>query len=229
MKNPFSFRILVGVITVIALLSGCKKDSTGPQTGSVTDIDGNTYTTITIGNQVWMTENLRVTHFRNGDALNFVTDNTQWGETTSAACCYYENNSQNGLIYGILYNWYAVSDSRNLAPDGWHVATDADWTTLIAGLGGASVAGGKLKEAGTSHWLTPNGGATNESGFTALPGGVRVLGGSFFELATSALWWTSSEASATEAWLRLITYYGSSVERAMNSKGAGIAVRCVKD
>lgn len=138
---------------------------------TVTDYDGNVYQTVLIGDQCWMMENLKVTHYRNGDPIPHVTDGVTWGNLTSGAYCNYNNDEGNVATYGRLYNWYAVDDSRNIAPAGWHVPSDAEWQTLVDYLGGDAVAGGKMKEAGTTHWASPNTGATNESGFTALPGG----------------------------------------------------------
>ncbi len=134
--------------------------------------------------QSWMTTNLDVDHYRNGDPIPHVTDPTEWKNLTTGAYCYYANDSAKyAAVYGKLYNWYVVNDPRGLAPEGWHVPTDFEWTTLTDCLGGVSVAGGPMKETGTSHWILPNEGATNESGFTGLPGGVRSSqDGSFFDL-----------------------------------------------
>ena len=140
--------------------------TTSHETGTVTDADGNTYRTIKIGNQWWMAENLRTTRYRNGDPIPTVTDNFTWGHLLTGACCSYDNDSSMVFTYGRLYNWHAVSDGRGLAPLGWHVPSDADWGTLVEYLGGSAVAGGKMKEAGTAHWLSPNTGATNESAFS---------------------------------------------------------------
>ena len=127
-----------------------------PQTSTVTDIDGNVYQTVTIGTQEWMAENLKVTHYRNGDPIQLVTDDSSWSNLSTGAYCDYDNDGDNVAVYGRLYNWFAVNDSRAIAPAGWHVATAADWQTLIDILGGDAVAGGKMKEAGTAHWLAPN-------------------------------------------------------------------------
>ncbi len=158
---------------------------------SVMDIDGNVYRTVVIGDQVWMAENLRVTHYRNGDPIPNVTSNNSWTDLTWGAYCYYENNPENDEVYGKLYNYYAVIDSRNIAIEGWHVPTDAEWVTLANYLGGLSVAGGKLKESGTEHWHFPNTGATNESGFTGLPGGYRDFsGGGFSDMNYAGRFWS---------------------------------------
>jgi uncharacterized protein (TIGR02145 family) len=157
---------------------------------TVTDIDGNVYKGVKIGNQWWMAENLKVTHYRNGDPIPNITGDSAWYNHFAGAYCNYNNDIANVAIYGRLYNRYAISDSRNIAPTGWHVSTDAEWQTMINYLGGDSVAGGKLMEAGTEHWGVNEGG-TNESGFTALPGGFRASYGGFVEMRFMALFWAS--------------------------------------
>jgi len=148
--------------------------------GVVKDVDGNSYKTIKIGNQIWMAENLKTTHYANGDAIPDGTGAGDIsGETDPKYWFAYVDDLNNVTTYGRLYTWYTVIDSRNVCPDGWHVPTDTEWTTLTDYLGGTSVAGGKLKETGTTHWTTPNTGATNETGFTALPGGYRSNNGAF--------------------------------------------------
>jgi len=175
-NSPDTYTVLLGVKDTSGLTGHTTKEVTvyeAPETGSVTDIDGNVYQTVKIGNQWWMMENLKVTSYRNGEAIPNVTDTTEWYNLTTGAYCYYDNDAYNTTIYGRLYNWYSINDSRSIAPTGWHVPTDEEWTTVINYLGGESVAGGKLKENGTTHWTSPNNGATNESGFSALPGGYR--------------------------------------------------------
>jgi uncharacterized protein (TIGR02145 family) len=184
---------------------------------------------VTIGTQVWKTKNLDVDHYRNGDPIPQVTNATEWHNLTTGAWCYYDNDPANGAIYGKLYNWYAVNDSRGLAPDGWHIPSDEEWTTLSTYLGGEGVAGSKLKEAGTSHWKSPNPDATNETGFTALPGGYRYSNGTFFTIGSSAGWWCSAEDSTTNAWCRSMDNYGSYLSSHSFGKALGQAVRCVKD
>lgn len=147
--------------------------------GTIRDIDGNTYKTVKIGIQLWMKENLNVSHYRNGDPIPEVKNPTEWINLTTGAWCYYINDSAMGPRYGKLYNWYAVNDPRGLAPTDWHVPSHAEWISLTTYLGGEDVAGGKMKEAGTSHWQSPNAGATNSSGFTALPGGYRLSNGAY--------------------------------------------------
>ena len=197
---------------------------------TVTDIDGNVYHTVTIGAQTWMVENLKTTKYRNGESIANVTDNDGWNELRSGAYCNYYNSDENGITYGKLYNWFAVNDSRNIAPTGWHVSTDSEWTTLINYLG-EEKAGRKLKEAGKSHWEKPNKGATNSSGFTALPGGDRSgNGGTFLSIGRYGHWWSSSEGDSGYAWDRLMRCDdGDDVTRKRSSKEWGLSVRCLRD
>jgi uncharacterized protein (TIGR02145 family) len=197
--------------------------------GTVTDIDGNIYLTIKIGDQWWMMENLKVTHYRNGDPIPNVTDYGGWEALSTGAYCNYDNDEGHVAVYGRLYNWYAVDDSRNIAPEGWHVPSDAEWQTLVDYLGGNLVAGGKMKEAGISHWYTPNEGATNESGFTALPGGYRWFDGSFGYMGNEAYFWSFTEANSLTAWCRGLFYFSSGVGRYSDGKRLGHSVRCVRD
>ena len=185
--------------------------------------------TIVIGTQQWMRENLDVVTYRNGDVIPQVTNATAWAALTTGAWCYYDNDSANGAIYGKLYNWYAVNDPRGLAPTGWHVATDAEWTILTDKLGGPTVAGGKMKSVGTTRWTTPNTGANNESGFTGLPGGYRGSSGSFFDVGGNGYWWSSSEGGTAYAWNRSLNYYSGNANRSNSNKTYGFSVRCLRD
>jgi uncharacterized protein (TIGR02145 family) len=200
--------------------------------GTMTDTDGNSYKTIVIGSHTWMAENLRTVSFRNGDSIPEVTSNTEWKSLTSAAFCNYENTTNRDDIAttGRLYNWFAVSDSRNLAPEGWHVATDADWLELTSFLGNEEIAGGKLKETTMLHWLNPNTGASNQSGFTALPGGRReYTDGSFINKGTDGFWWTGSAYNPDYSWYRYLHFDVTDCYRANFHKQYGFSVRCVKD
>jgi len=201
----------------------------GPETGTVSDIDGNTYLTIKIGDQWWMTENLKVTHYRNGDPISNVTDDGTWETLTTGAYCEYNNDIGNVATYGRLYNWFAVDDSRNIAPEGWHVPSQADWQILIDYLGGNAIAGGKMKEAGTAHWDDPNTGATNESGFTALPGGYRSLGGPYAHMGLWGFFWSSTEENVNSAYYSYMGYDNTEVNSIWNDKEIGISIRCIKD
>jgi uncharacterized protein (TIGR02145 family) len=205
---------------------GCKNVSTYKK--GLTDIDGNIYHTIKIGSQVWMVENLNVTKYRNGDPISNLTDGTQWKNTNTGAYCDYDNNGFNASSYGRLYNWHAVNDSRKIAPEGWHVASDAEWTTLTNYLGGEVVAGGKMKEVGFDFWQSPNAGATNESGFTALPGGTRYFDGAFDNNSRLAYWWTST-GDPGGAWYRYVIWEDAKVHRFGHLLGSGFSVRCVMD
>ena len=205
--------------------------------GTMTDQDGNVYKTITIGTQTWMAENLRTTKFRDGTYMPNIAYGL-WYLGENNAYCSYNNNTDPVAIatYGRLYNWHTVNSSRNIAPTGWHVPSDAEWTTLITYLGGESVAGGKMKEPGTMHWLTPNTGATNESGFTGLPTGKRDSGGSepepFFNfMGACSYYWSSTEPGPNYAvgdYCRL-SCDNATLYRYNNSKAEGFAVRLVKD
>jgi uncharacterized protein (TIGR02145 family) len=195
-------------------------------TGEVKDIDGNVYTKITIGTQVWLAENLRTTKLNDGTSIPLVSNSTLWGGLTTPAYCYYNSDLTNKDIYGFLYNWYTVNSGK-LAPTGWHVATDADWTVLETYL--ATNTGGKLKEAGTAHWQSPNTGATNETGFTALPGGSRYYSGNFLMINQYGGWWTSTEYDASNATFRCMQFDQGSVNKAAAFKMMGLSVRCVKN
>ncbi|MEI6820595.1 MAG: FISUMP domain-containing protein [Bacteroidota bacterium] len=201
----------------------------GPQTPPH-DIDGNVYEAVTIGTQTWMKQNLNVTHYRNGDAiLTNITDNGAWSNLTTGAYCNYNNDANNAITYGRLYNWYTVVDSRNLCPTGWHVPSDAEWTTLTDYLGGESIAGGKLKEAGLAHWQSPNSEATNETGFTALPSGFRFVDGSYNDINHDGFWWSSTEYNTGEVWARYMHYGYGSTGSYWVGKLTGFSVRCLKD
>ena len=206
-------------------------DSAIGDSSTVTDIDGNVYQTVQIGDQCWIAENLKVKHYRNGDPILHLTDNSGWTSTSSGAYCVYNNDPSNAETYGNLYNWYAVDDSRNIAPEGWHVPTDDEWQTLVDYLGGSSVAGGKLKEAGTEHWNSPNTGATNESGFTALPGGYRGYGGggSYSSMGNAGDFWSSTGSPSGGAWGRDLGCSSSVVYRSNFNKQFGFSVRCLRD
>ena len=195
----------------------------------VTDVDGNNYLTININGQEWMAENLRTTIYANGDPIPNVTDNTQWSSLTTGAWAHYNNDNQYENPYGKLYNWYTVADTRNVCPTGWHVPTDLEYTLLTDYLGGEPVAGGKMKEAGTSHWASPNTGATNSSGFTGLPGGKRIYNGDFSDIGAFGSWWSSSESNSYYAWSRRLDFLNGNALRADYTKVDGLSVRCIKD
>ena len=232
--------------SLLLLVVGCGDDDdagTNPDnpTGTVTDIDGYVYQTIKIGNQWWMAENLKAIHYRNGDAIPHVTDNGDWEGLTTGAYCEYDNVVNDVATYGRLYNWYAVADSRTIAPAGWHVPSDDEWKQLEMYLGMSQAKadstgwrgtdeGGKLKETGTTHWSGLNTDATNESGFTALPGGYRSSDGSHFgAMGTSAYFWLSTEVDYHHAWDRCLGRYYLEIGRYHDTKRFGFSVRCVRD
>ena len=203
--------------------------------GSVSDVEGNTYKTVTIGNQIWMAENLKTTKYNDGTTIPLVTDSTVWKKLSTPGYCWYNNDATaNKNIYGALYNWYTLNTGK-LCPTGWHVPSDAEWTILTTYLGGETVAGGKLKETGTSHWLSPNTGATNESGFAAVPGGYRYFGGTFYDLGGFGYWWSTTESFSMEYSFTTIAYYlqmyydYSGVSRSYFEKQRGFSVRCLRD
>jgi uncharacterized protein (TIGR02145 family) len=180
---------------------------------------------VTLCDQTWMTKNLDVTTYRNGDPIPEVTNATQWANLTTGAWCYYNNDPAMGAIYGKLYNWYSVNDPRRLAPTGWHVPSDAEWTTLTDCLGGVPIAGGKMKAIGTTTWVTPNTAATNSSGWTGLPGGFRFNTGSFHDVGTYGFWWSSSN----NAWSRHLFYTSGIIYSSFFTKLYGFSFRCLKD
>jgi len=207
------------------------------------DIDGNEYKTIKIGNQVWMAENLRVTRYRNGQPIANVSSTADWAslaeKTDKAAWCFYGNNAKNESIYGKLYNFYAAKDSRNIAPQGWHVPTNAEWIQLGDYLRGVATAAGKLKATGTTQWAAPNTGATNSSGFTALPAGERLADGTFGGLKFRTHYWSTDLYGGdpfTQYSLAVSLFYNqqllyNSADGSFNGLNAlaALSVRCVKD
>ena len=196
----------------------------------VTDQDKIEYKTVIIGSQEWMSENLNVENYRNGDPIPQVQDDEQWKNLTTGAWCYYENNPENGKTCCKLYNWYAVNDSRGLAPNGWHIPSDAEFTKLTDYLGGEDVAGGKLKAP--TVWKDPNSGASNESGFTAFPGGYRNFNSLFGGLNEEGIFWSSKQYSQGNlAFVCYLEYSSSQVNNFVYGldKKSGLSVRCLKN
>ena len=200
-----------------------------PVANKMIDIDGNQYDVITIGNQIWMKENLKVSKYRNGESIPTGLDNSAWENTNMGAYAIY--NNVNIDIYGKLYNWYAVTDSRGLCPSGWHLPSDREWTTLTNYLRGESVAGGKMKSSGTTYWIDPNTAATNESGFSALPGGFRKFNGDFSSIRDLAFFWSATEFDKYDAWARQLSNGSGDVgRRGFNfDKSVGASVRCISN
>lgn len=201
---------------------------------TLSDVNGNVYKTIKIGKRVWMVENLRTTKYNHGSPIPLVTDDFEWAHLSTPGYCWEKNDSSTyAQTYGALYNWYTVN-TGNLCPVGWHVPTDTEWIALLNQLGGQHLAGGKLKETGTAHWNSPNIGATNETGFTALPGGMRSMyDGYFTAVGAYGCWWSATEhvSISGNAWYMFITNSESqgSMDWSMDNKRAGYSVRCVKD
>ena len=203
----------------------------------IVDIEGNVYPVVQIGNQCWTSKNLNTSFYDNGEMVEHITPISEWssaGETQTAAWSYYNNDPLTEVFYGKLYNYYAVTDPRGLCPAGWRVPTDEDYTLLADFLGGIPVAGGKMKTTGTTTggtglWAPPNAAATNESGFSALPGGYRSAAGQFFSLSSFGSLWTSTTADAIDAWYRGLANYNGIVFRSTCDKGDGCSVRCVMD
>ena len=190
---------------------------------------GNQYKTVRIGNQVWMAENLNVDRFQNGDRIPEAKTEEEWkraGENGEPAWSYYQNNTSNGVQYGKLYNWYAVNDPRGLAPKGWSIPNDREWTTLSEYLGGEEGAGDKMKS--TSTWKG-NGYGTNESGFSGLPGGYRNDAGGFYHVGSDGYWWSSTEDGTSRAWDRGLYYGEGYLVRSSSTEGEGFSVRCLRD
>ena len=198
----------------------------------ILDGDGNEYFKITIGTQVWLTINLRTTKYNDGTPIPLVTNSSDWGNLTTPGYCWYNNDSTaNALPYGALYNYYAIADTatKQVCPEGWHVPSDDEWATLVGFLEGYPVAGGKLKEEGTLHWNSPNTGATNSSGFTAVAGGNRNTGGVFDEFLGGAFFWSSTVYSPDRGWYHYLSTNSDDAYRDNNLKDIGFSVRCIKD
>jgi len=219
-------------ISDISPLASSKKPTA--TVGKVKDVDGNWYKTVKIGEQWWMAENLKTTRFNDRTYIPLVTENSIWETLTTPGYCWFNNDEATyKATYGAMYNWFSLNATsnggKNVCPTGWHVPTDAEWTTLTSYLGGEEVAGGKLKETGTTHWFSPNTGATNETGFTALPSGLRGYDGVCYALGSYGYLWSSSESSATYGFYRYLVFNYSNLFGNPNFKQNGFAVRCLKD
>lgn len=237
MKSTTVLRKVAILSSTLLLFSACKKeeseptpDPAPPATLTVTDIDGNTYPAVRIGNQVWMAENLRTAHYRNGDPIPHLVDSADWAGAVAGGWCNYDNAPANDALYGKLYNWYATTDPRQICPEGWHVPTYTEWTTLMSYLGGAALAGGKLKST-SPQWDTPNIGATNETGFNALPGGIRLI--DHFDLeAMAAYFWGMALDSGSDASAWTLIYPSAELQVTTIHpfmRNNGICLRCMRD
>ena len=199
----------------------------------IKDVDGNVYKTVTIGTQTWMAENLKVSKYSDGTIIPNVKDSIEWSKLTTGAWCYYNNDAANNAKYGKLYNWYAVSKTtngnKNVCPTGWHVPTHAELSVVTGYLGGESVAGGKMKEVGTTSWNSPNADATNTSLFSALPGGLRDVHGYYNGIGYYGTWWSSTEVDTHHVWDRNLGASDGVAYMNDTNKEFGLSVRCLKD
>ncbi len=196
---------------------------------SIVDCQGNVYDIVKIGDQYWMADNLKKTQYNDGTDIPLVEDNGAWGSLSAPGYCWYDNDSAAyAQEYGALYNWYVI-ETGQLCPEGWHVPTDNDWTELTDFLGGESIAGGKLKQTGTSTWNSPNTGATNSTGFTAIASGQRNNDGTYNDMGDNCFLWSASEYSGTDAWYRRLSFDSEVTHSASHNKIKGFSVRCVRD
>jgi uncharacterized protein (TIGR02145 family) len=210
------------------MLAACKPSGQTTLSGSLVDRDGNVYRTVTIGGKTWMSENLRVSRYKNGESIPEVLDAKSWSTQKNGASSTYGNREENGKTYGRLYNWYAVNDPRGLAPEGWHVATDREWNELAETAGGEQHAGKSLKASGVWNGQSTTG--TGSLGFNAQASGARRdTDGGFVLLGEFARFWTPTEADGAKAIGRAMEYYDETVRRGEVKKENGFAVRCVKD
>jgi len=231
--NALFLVTIAGQVCSVSMAVQEKPSTIGIPGPNITDVENNTYKTVTIGTQQWMAENLKTSKYSDGTTIPNITDNTQWSNLTTGAWAYYNNDATNNAKYGKLYNWYAVSPTtngnKNVCPTGWHVPTDAEWTVLTDYLGGLSVAGGKMKEVGTTSWNSPNTDATNTSLFTGLAGGNRYYDGYYSYIGGYGYWWSSTEDGTTNAWGRTLDSYNGSAYRDGSVKRNGLSVRCLRD
>lgn len=195
---------------------------------TITDIDGHVYHTVRIDTQIWKAENLRTTRYSNGDVIPYVEESIIWSGLAIGAYCWYHSEAEDEIPFGKLYNWYAAADPRNVCPTGWHVPTRDDWDVLVNFLGGTNGAGGKMKESGTLHWLNPNDGASNASGFTGLGGGARNYNGSIYSFGEIGNCWSTYE-SAPYGLYRSLYYNHTKSEEFFTDKRVGFAIRCLKN
>ncbi|MEO7983461.1 MAG: fibrobacter succinogenes major paralogous domain-containing protein [Bacteroidota bacterium] len=219
---------------LLLIFSACKKNNAENVNMECRDIDGNIYDTVSICSKSWTKENLKVSHYRNGDLIPQVQNNLQWENLSTGAWCWYNNDSTNYSSYGKLYNWYAINDSRGLAPAGWQIPTEGDWADLATCLGGEAIAGGKIKtrgtvQASTGLWETPNVTVDPYSNFNGRPGGYRDAPGSFIGLGSYNYWWSSTAANSTTAKMRVIINFLSNMNKGSFGNNYGFYVRCRKD
>ncbi len=223
-----------GQVCSVSILVQEKPSTIGIPGPNITDNDGNTYKTVTIGTQTWMAENLKTSKYNDGSEITTITNSSLWSGSTTGATCYLNNDLTNVSKYGRLYNWNSISKSKNgnknVCPVGWHVPSENEWVKLFDYLGGASVAGGKMKEVGTVTWSSPNTGATNTSLFTALPGGARLYDiGDYYYVTGDGYWWSITESNSIEAKKISLFSNTSTVSQSVSEKASGLSIRCLKD
>jgi uncharacterized protein (TIGR02145 family) len=217
MNKPKAFICFLLLSTLILVSCG----------NTIKDYDGNRYSPVTIGKQVWLAENLSVSHFRNGDSIPQVKSAEEWvkyGKEGKPAWCYMENNPENNQKFGKLYNWYAGTDPRGLAPAGWHIATDEEWKKMIDYLGGGVLAAIKMRTAGLNE-----GNGNEIKGFSGIPAGCRNSSGNFYGMDSFGYWWSGSESNSTNAWMRILNYVKCDINSPDFSKTYGASIRCIRD
>lgn len=226
MQYAFKAIRLLYAFLFIFLATGCNDQPAD----TVTDIDGNVYPVVRIGNQVWMAQNLRVTRYRNGVPILLTSGNSEWSNAQTGAFCCYNNDTTYTGNYGLLYNWYAINDKRTIAPEGWHIPDADEIAILVNTLRGDTSAGGFMKTPGTHDWLFPNTGATNASGFAALPGGYRDGNdGWFHTFSSNGYWWHTTGSYELYCWSNRFYNYFAEVKRDPQYFTFGFSVRCIKD
>lgn len=228
-----SHSVILSMIVLLFSIS-CEQDTESPDStntssfGELTDQAGNVYKTVVIGTQTWMAENLKITRYNDGTNIPLLTDNNQWRFNNTPSYSFYAHDSAQYAPLGTIYNWHVVN-TQKLCPTGWHVPSKQEWTTLVDYLGGSAIAGGKLKMKDPSNWNSPNAGATNESGFSAISAGAREFLGTFGENGMFAYWWSSSEYTENNATCCHISASSAMAYIDDNFKSSGLYVRCVKD
>jgi uncharacterized protein (TIGR02145 family) len=214
--------IVFAMLLVVFGLSGCRINS-------VKDFEGNKYKTVIVGTQVWMAENLKATRLNDGTEINLVPENDAWvKQTTPAYSWYFNDKKENQNKFGALYNWSAINSGK-LCPAGWRIPAESDWLDLAFSLNGMDRAGGKMKEIGSVNWKSPNTDATNESGFSALPGGYRSIEGVYNYAGIAGYWWSSTKGIDESIIIWYLRYKSGSLYKTMSEKYCGFSVRCLKD
>lgn len=218
--RDYNFNILFSAFIALSLLvSSCES--------RLTDIDGNHYDAVKIGSQIWMSANLGVTRFRNGDSIPEAVSKEEWikfGQEGKPAYCVIQNNKSDGIKYGKLYNWFAVADPRGLAPKGWHIPSDEEWTILTDYLGGGVAAAMSMRVVNSY-----DDGNSNNASFSGLPGGARALNGNFYGFESFGYWWSGTESKNHTAWMRVLSYSIVDINSLCYNKICGLSVRCIRN